>query len=715
MMAVLTGSELANLFSVLHALCHKHLRDGGFGLSEPPELIGTFEKMGLVESFWSFIAETFGYSSDAPSVAGLLRSMLVTELLDKLEGRGDSSISHFQLPAQGRHNAVVCLTQWRDSSARAVSYSAVAEAIEKELKLADALNDVGLEACASVFTIWGAERRVASLLKNRVLEDGQAIDVDSVREISRCRKAGHWLSGPGCQEARRHALADAYDAIVSAAELFVLKARYASFGFDAPSDVLSAYRDELYQFDSLYRQFCVKSDAAVREGWDLLKALGEEVERVYDQGYLQPLGLEWARLLDAGFLDRWQLERLPPQQSFYSRYVAKHLAQSSRKRAYVIVSDAFRYEAARELTQKLNGEFRMDAKLEAMLGVLPSYTSLGMASLLPHKRLSYTAGGEIRVDGQRVGTTETRGQQLATVDGMACQARELAAMKLEEARDFTKGKRVVYIYHNVIDARGDSQSTEMETFAAVEDCIRELVQLVQFCINKLNAGKVWITADHGFLFRREEMQVTDKTALSSKPDKASKIKKRYVIGQDLGRVAEAHCGYTRTTAGTDCDTEFWVPRGSCLFHFAGGARFTHGGAMPQEVVIPVVEVTQLRDKQAVASRSEKVSVQVLGSKHKVTTGKHRFELIQTAAERALRRQGRPQGPDQADQGGGERASLRAGVSARHVLRLRRRGDHPRRAGDGEAGAGRELRAARTRRRRSSRKIKERAATRSSTR
>ena len=77
--------------------------------------------------------------------------------------------------------------------------------------------------------------------------------------------------------------------------------------------------------------------------------------------------------------------------------------------------------------------------------------------------------------------------------------------------------------------------------------------------------------------------------------------------------------------------EFWVPRGANLFHFTGGARFVHGGAMPQEVVVPLVTVSQLRGKEKESSRVEKVSVQVLGAKHKITTPKYRFELIQTEA------------------------------------------------------------------------------------
>ncbi len=75
--------------------------------------------------------------------------------------------------------------------------------------------------------------------------------------------------------------------------------------------------------------------------------------------------------------------------------------------------------------------------------------------------------------------------------------------------------------------------------------------------------------------------------------------------------------------------EFWIPKGSNRFHFTGGARFIHGGAMPQEIVMPVITVRQAKSKKALEkTRTKQVSVSVLGSNHKITTHTHRFKLIQ---------------------------------------------------------------------------------------
>ena len=633
MMAVLTGSDAATPFGILRALCHRHFAGERFELCDPPAIIAVFEKMGLLERFWGLMQAEFGYVAPDPSVAGLLRRLFVSEFLHQAGDVNVAAFQHFELPPKHRQNAVVFLTQWRDSSGKSTSYDGTAAAVATELKVTEHLGGLDAHSLADVYTFWEVEKTLVSWLKSRVLEEGQAVDVASVTATATARQAGHWLHGPGSEKPERRAVADAYDAIVAAANLFVLLREHQhALCFEDANALLTAYQEELYRFDQLYRWFCIKTKTAQGQGWDLLKTLTDEVERVYDQGFLTPLGLEWARLLeDKGFLATWRLPGLPAQQDFYENTVRNYLLQSDRRRAWVIISDALRYEAARELVEVLNGRYRMDASLGAMLGVLPSYTSLGMASLLPHKQLGYSEKGEVLVDGKAVAGKEARDKHLSGVEGMACLASELVQMKQDDAREFTQGKRVVYIYHDVIDARGDSKSTEGETFAAVDDCIAELVELVQFCVNRLNATNVWVTADHGFLFQQEAPGATDKSALAHKPEGAVKVKKRYVIGRDLGTTPEAHHGTTRVTAGTDDSMEFWVPRGANRFHFTGGARFVHGGAMPQEVVIPLITVKELRGEKAVRSKSKKVSVQVLGTKHKITTPKHRFELIQTEA------------------------------------------------------------------------------------
>ena len=105
-------------------------------------------------------------------------------------------------------------------------------------------------------------------------------------------------------------------------------------------------------------------------------------------------------------------------------------------------------------------------------------------------------------------------------------------------------------------------------------------------------------------------------------------KKRYLLGRKLPDQEGVWHGSTAVTAGAEGDMEFWIPKGANRFHFTGGARFIHGGAMPQEIVVPVVTVRHIKGKSVEETKTKHVAVHVLGMNHRITTSRHRFELIQ---------------------------------------------------------------------------------------
>ncbi len=338
--------------------------------------------------------------------------------------------------------------------------------------------------------------------------------------------------------------------------------------------------------------------------------------------------MAWGQCIEppGGLLSQWRIKQVPNQYRFFDHTVKPWLEEGENRRAFVIISDAFRYEAAQELTTELNGKYRFEATLSSQLGVLPSYTALGMASLLPHQTLAYQ-GSDVRVDGKSSSASE-RNSILHAIGGLACKYDDLMAKKKEEGREFVKNKRVVYIYHDTVDAIGDDSKTEGKTFAAVRMAINELAALVSYIINNLNGHYVVVTADHGFLFTETARVETDKSPLKDKPDGTVLAKKRYLIGQPLHDHDSVWHGQLSVTAGAEGNMEFWIPKGANLFHFVGGARFVHGGAMPQEIVVPIVTVKHVRGKSAQETKTRPVTVQVLGNSHRITTAQHRFQLIQ---------------------------------------------------------------------------------------
>jgi uncharacterized protein (TIGR02687 family) len=222
---------------------------------------------------------------------------------------------------------------------------------------------------------------------------------------------------------------------------------------------------------------------------------------------------------------------------------------------------------------------------------------------------------------------------------LAVKAADLQAMKRDDGREFVRDARIVYVYHNEIDATGDTASSEEKAFQAVRTTIEELAALISHVIKNLNGSRVLVTADHGFLYQETRPGAPEKSVLDQKPAGSLKEKKRYILGEKLGQSDKVWQGRVQATAGASGEMEFWLPKGNNLFHFAGGARFVHGGAMPQEVLVPVMTVKSLRGKAAEASIVRKVNVTQLGSVTKVVNNIQFFKFIQTepVSERVLPR------------------------------------------------------------------------------
>lgn len=635
MMTVITRADQPELFNLVRTIFHAYTdQEEGIELDNEPASWAQLAKFDLAEPFWQMVRLSFGYEDENPSLKKLLIRLFVTDFAHYLKADLPGALQNLLLPASGRSNAIVCLAQWRDSTSRGSSFDRLSAQVALLIKLEDYLHAYEIHDLLEVMTFELIEQTIASGLRARIQNTASTINAEEVQAIVSRRQSGHWVSRTvtGAAEVPRQAYFAVYNALAKAAEFFALRNQYQQgFNYTDPGTMYRAYETELYRFDQLYRHFCDAADQAT--GWDILKkSLRGEIEACYVNWYLPKLALAWGGFVDpqgrTALLNHWQIEGIPNQQRFYDRQIQPRLEEAENRKTYVIVSDAFRYEAAQELTQELNGRYRFTAELNSQLGVLPSYTVLGMASLLPHQTLEYKPNGDVLVDGKPNASLEQRSEVLQSVTGVACSFKTLREMKKDEGREFVSGKRVIYIYHNRVDATGDVAATEGNTFEGVNKAITELADLIAYIINNLSGTHVVVTADHGFLFTESPPGETDKSKLAERPDGTVKAKKRYLIGMNLPDYEAAWHGQTSVTAAAEGGMEFWIPKGANRFHFVGGARFIHGGAMLQEIVVPVVTVRQIKGKSLKETKTKLVSVQVLGSNHKVTTARHRFELIQ---------------------------------------------------------------------------------------
>ena len=643
MLAVIARADLPELFAILQRVYGAFVANELADLSAQPKVWSDICSNDLEPVFWELVRQQLGYSDAQPNLRGLLISILVTDFCRSQLGDAPRQLAHFVLLERSlAANASVFVSRWRSDIAQFSSYNALAQAVGNELDLIPLLGSLSAEQLIESMTFEEIELRIVQDLKKRIVDGGGA-NMDVVRGHIARRRDGHWAN-PLLASAnnRTKALSACYDALTAAADFFSLKALHGGgFSFTDASVAFSSYRDVLFQFDQLYRHFHTAADAVEPTGWAVLHELRATIESVYSGWFIPQLSSAWAKIMEGptGLLSSWSLPGVTPQQHFFKHKV-EPLFEGSVKRVFVVISDALRFEVAHELVQQTNSKSRFKASLDGMLGVLPSYTALGMAALLPHKTLAYKVGNavEVQVDGQTVATLDQRNDHLKGFGGLAIKSEDLMSLGKDKGRELVRDHRLIYVYHDRIDMIGDKQASETKTFEAADQTVQELSSVLGFIINGLNGSTVFLTADHGFMYQESALDVADKSALDEKPSGTLIAKKRYLIGTDLGETTKAWSGNTAISAGTtpDGSLDYWVPKGASRFHFAGGARFVHGSAMPQEVVVPLVTV---RESEAEGSKTRSVSISLLGSTNKVVTNTQRFEFIQTDAvsERVLAR------------------------------------------------------------------------------
>lgn len=640
MIASVVKAESCDLPHVILALAEETVADD-LGLEANPASLNELEKYDLIPALVAALQSEIGYPATVEELKGEAQfklghffiRLLVTGFCESVGDVPGWAQELVMSSASSRATARALLSRWRDSSRYYKAFDAVSGWVAIALRIKDKMGIFDTDQLSDVVTFEAVEQKIivdlAVAIPHAALSGKSMAELERFRAMIASRLDGYWASKHKDDTTRRK-YRTVYTALQAAINLFSLRIQHDSgFHFESSEALYKAYERELYRFDMTYRHYC---EASQRAHVEILKKLDDEVENCYAYWYIDNLAKNWGDRIEAEQrLSQWRFPGIPNQQDFFQGLVKPLFSKATKRRVVVIISDAFRYEAAVELRDRINDKRYSEATLSSQLGVVPSYTTLGMASLLPHKTLEYreTASDDVFVDGQSSKGTAARTKILAAHGGLAVTAETVKAWSRDEGREALKDQELVYVYHNVVDARGDSSSTESETFMAVEHAIEELTELSRKILMHFNTSTVLITADHGFLFQQSKLEAADRSSLAEKPTNALKNKKRYVVGFGLPDTKEAWKGSTKSTAGTASDTDFWVPKGANRFHFVGGSRFVHGGVMPQEIVVPVLTVKQLRGEKAEKRTKRKVGVISTKSTLKMVNNIQKFDLMQT--------------------------------------------------------------------------------------
>ena len=397
-----------------------------------------------------------------------------------------------------------------------------------------------------------------------------------------------------------------------------------------PKNVWKFYTESAYEMDSYYRHFHLSFGRSLQDSnhvlEDSLKQAADYVEGLYKNWYLKEMSECWCGAVADNLTGLGYVSEIPKQRDFYRHYV-----KPTSNRAFVIISDALRYEVAQELCERLTRTTNGTAKVETVQSGFPSITKFGMAALLPGRTLSVNENMEVLVDGQQTRSTAEREMVLCTAnsDSIAIQYNDYLAMKWDKRRALLSGKNVIYIYHNTIDAIGDKAATEQKVFEACDDAIQELSSLVRTIVNYHSGTDIFITSDHGFLYTYSPLAEGEKLSKSAFSGDVYEVGRRYAI-----TTPETTADYLlpvqmyKEIEGTP--VAGFTPRDATRIKVSGGGEnYVHGGTSLQEMVVPVIVFKNVRTTSKKYVEVSNAEIKLISVSRKISNLLFSLDFYQT--------------------------------------------------------------------------------------
>lgn len=571
-----------------------------------------FVKYGADKPFWVMVAQATGYSEgDDFNLGRLATHLLLTAATRTMRPEFLAGLDSFiSTPHQSYCYDLV--SDWLQSDENQSLYE-IARYVEYEARLPARFMKMAVEDLADTECFPCINECILKLLMKDI--SNFIIDVNTISSVVEKRRTLVWYDAVSCY----------YEGLLQVGNMQQFFHDHATgFHLAQAHQIWKAYTTDYYKMDTYYRQFHLCFDRSLTVSNevldDLFKQVVEKVEGLYNNWFLASLGSNWSDVCADELAQYGRILEVNQQERFYNSKIA-----GSDNRIFVIVSDALRYEVAASLTEQLRRETQSKVSLESMQAIFPTITKFGMAALLPHSKLNVvpkTNGGvSVQADGM---STEmpNRDKVLKNAHGasIALQYKNIIKMKRADRQALVKGMDVVYIYHDKIDEA--SHTADNLVFPACDDAIAEIKNLVRVICNDFGGTRIYITADHGFLYTYSPLTEDDKVDKTSFNQQDVEHGRRYAIMQ---KGATPDYLLPVRFVDEEADMDAFAPRENVRIKMSGGGmNFVHGGISLQEMVVPVIDYQFLRNANKAYQRNREkydtkpVTVSLLSATRKIS-------------------------------------------------------------------------------------------------
>lgn len=533
------------------------------------------------ETFWRMVEQGTGYNSEEKSLEKLFIHILLTASSRNINKDVFFGLDNF---ISSPHEAFCFqfVEDWLRNTDEKRSLYKLARFLEKEISLDERLmkfdipyfeNNEFFPCVDEVILI-----KIMTNIKNEI------IDPKSILEIYSKRRVGAWY-----EEFNSY-----YEGIYN---MGMMKDFYnknqASFHMTSAKEVWEAYTNKFYLMDTYYRKFQRAYQKSLENSNikldDLFKYTVERAEGIYKHWFLDKLLTNWCNVSSREFEEYGKISGINQQIDFYNNNI-----RNANTKIYVIISDAMRYEVAKELAVELKKDLQCEIKIDNMAGIFPTITPFGMAALLPNNGLKteiINNNLKVLIEGESTDMpNRERILQKANKNSKVLKYDDLIHMKRDERKAQVKGMEVIYIYHDQIDTA--SHTADSNVFSACEKSIDEIKNLVRILVNEFSAINIMITSDHGFIYTYEEFAEFDKLSKEGFEGVVD-YGRRYAI---MDKSANPSFLMPIKFVDEESGLKGFAPKDNIRIKKQGGSiNFVHGGISLQEMVVPLIRYRHLRN------------------------------------------------------------------------------------------------------------------------
>lgn len=583
-MAAICGADDAQIDSIVKVVI------GGGTNMESNEAFQRLADYGAEEPFWALVEQAAGYfDGEDPSIEKMVTHILLTAATRTLRMEYLAGSECF-ISAPHQAWCYDFVSAWIASDQKQ-KLKEILRMVEEKLLLQERFEQAPLDDLVGTEVFPCVNECILTQLMTEISD--HIIHVDVITDTVEKRRTLAWYDDVECY----------YEGILQVAKMQMFFSEHAA-GFHTVEarNVWKEYTGDYYRMDTYYRQYHLAFGKSLTAGNDhlddLFKQVTDKVEGLYTHWFLGELGKNWSDACADDLARYGRILEVPQQEDFYDQKV-----KGKSDRVFVIISDALRYEVAASLAKQLRCETQSEVVLSSCEGIFPTVTKFGMAALLPHKRLSIRERGngelQILADGMSTDAgNRDKALKAANSDSVALKYKDLVSMKRAERSALVKGMDVVYIYHDKVDEA--SHISDSMVFAACDDAIEEIKNIVRIIRNEFGGTRVYITADHGFLYTFSPLSEDSKVDKTTPSKQDVEIDRRYLITRK-GAVPD----FLLPVKFMDDAYDAFAPRESVrIKKRGGGLNFVHGGVSLQEMVVPIIEYHFLRNDSRAYQRNK---------------------------------------------------------------------------------------------------------------